>query len=333
VEQVRLFGPPPASGTRVTALVRVHQFTELQVRSDIDVVGPDGRLLMQAIGWANRRFDLPPPFDRVWKSPRHAAIGAPWPAMMEALGRPAGVDCRLIDHLSTDLMVSSGRIWQRGLVHLVLTQRERSAWKALQGSDQDPGEWLLGRAAAKEAARGILRDSFELDLYPADVEVLADGHDRFTTTGSWAAQLERTPVVSLSYCDGAAVAVAGDGRRCAGVGIKLSRVGPNDTVTLDPQERALVTGPEIADQQEWAARVWCAKQAASKALGRTADDPPELVAAGLDVSTGGIRFAAGLSPDAATSLTPDAGQLTTHTVRDGDWVAAVAIRWNELTNV
>ncbi|MGI9002885.1 MAG: beta-ketoacyl synthase N-terminal-like domain-containing protein [Pseudonocardia sp.] len=323
-EDVRLFGPPPAAGTRLTGRVRVRQFSELQMRSDIDILGPDGRLLIQIIGWANRRFDLPPPFDRVWVSPHNARIGGPWAAMTEALGRPAGVDCRRIDHLPRDLMLGSGRIWQRSLAHLVLTGQERSVWHDLPGSELDPHDWLLGRAAAKEAARGVLREHVDLDIYPADVEITSDLPGRFTIDGSWGPRREPGPVVSLSCCDGVAVAIAGDARRCAGVGIHLGRLGQTEG-TVDPREQALVDALEVTDRQEWALRLVCAKQATGKALGRGADGGPDLLATDLDAADGIVHVAVG------TSSTPgaDRGPLAVHTIRDGDWVAAAVIHWKE----
>ncbi|MGH8919308.1 MAG: hypothetical protein ACRD0H_13440, partial [Actinomycetes bacterium] len=79
-------------------------------------------------------------------------------------------------------------------------------------------------------------------------------------------------------------------------------------------------GPE---QQEWALRLRCAKQAAGQALGCGPESSAALAAADLDLNSGVVRLSAG--PTASVALDPE--PLIVRTVRDGDWIAAVAIRW------
>ncbi len=311
VEELRLFEPNPAPGTPVRGLARIAYVSARQVRADIDLVGPDGRLLARLVGWTDHCLDLPEPLSQAMNSsPRDAALGAPWKTMIDGLPAPETFVCWRIDELPVDSLAAHGRIPQRILAPWVLSRQERATWTSLAGSEQFRSEWLLGRAAAKEAARAVLRDSFDLDLYPADVDIIADEHGNLVTGGSWALAVQRAPLVSLAHCDGVVVAIAGADPRCQGVGIHLERIGPG--------------------QQEGALRLQCAKEAAGKALGCGPEGPAGLATADLDPHSGVVRISAAASPTASVTLGPE--PLIVRTVRDGDWIAAVAIRWEELTN-
>jgi hypothetical protein len=340
VEELRLFEPNPAPGTPVRGLARIAFVSARHVRADIDLVGPDGRLLAQLVGWTDHCLDLPEPLSQAMNSsPRDAALGAPWKTLVDGLPAPETFVCWRIDEVGLDALAAHGRIPQRILAPWVLSRQERATWRSLAGSEQSRSEWLLGRAAAKEAARAILRDSVNLDLYPADVDIIADEHGNLVTGGSWVWGVERAPLVSLAHCDGVVVAIAGADRHCQGVGIHLERIDPtHDTVgrppgwheSLDPHERVLLAPLDGPGQLEWALRLRCAKEAAGKALGCAPESSANLAAADLDLGSGVVRMSAGPSPTASVTLGPES--LIVRTVRDGEWIAAVAIRWEELAN-
>lgn len=324
--ELQLFGPTLPAGQRVTGRARISSVTGQQARSDIDLAGPGGHLLARLIGWAYRRVELPRALSWLMGgSPRDAGLGVAWTALTGALTEPGAFACCRIDDLPLDTLAAQGRIWQRALAHLVLSRRERAAWAALVGSDQRRSEWLLGRAAAKDAVRFLLRATYGIAPRPADVEIIPDKWGRPLAAGAWAKHLDRTPVVSLSHCEGVAVAIAGDGRRCQGIGLDLERIdraaGAIDRLAFAPHERDLVAALDGPLHQEWALRLWCAKEAAGKALGRGIEHPTSLVAADLDPASGTIHIVAGDPP--APAIT---GPLAAHTIRDGDWIAAVAIR-------
>lgn len=322
LKELRLFGPTPVPGTPVRVPARIDFVNEQQVRAEIDLIGPDGRLLAQLVGWSDHCLNLTKSLSEAMKSsPHEAALGAAWKTMIDGLPAPETFVCWRIDELPPDALAAYGRIPQRILAMCILSRAERTTWAGLTGSEHHRSEWLLGQAAAKEAVRVVLRDSFGLDLYPADIAVIADEHDNLVATGSWATGVPRAPLVSLAHCDGVAVALAGADPRCQGVGVHLERLG--------------CTGPTDGarpGQQEWALRLQCAKEAAGKAL---ECGPEGLAAADLDLNSGVVRISAG--PTALVPATPAVGlgpePLIVRTVRDGDWIAAVAIRWEEPTNV
>ncbi|MGH3822662.1 MAG: acyltransferase domain-containing protein [Pseudonocardiaceae bacterium] len=207
LEGLQLFGPPAPVGTTVTGQARISPAGDQQLRSDIDLIGPQGHLLARLIGWASYRVSLPGPLSRlVGVSPRDVTLADPCSALTGGLAAPGAVACCL-DSISLSM---HGGIWQRALAHLVLTRRERVAWSNLPGPDQARSEWLLGRVAAKDAARAFLRATSGLALCPADIEIVEDPQGRLLATGPWTQQVERIPVVSLSHHGSTIVAIALD---------------------------------------------------------------------------------------------------------------------------
>ncbi len=257
LKELRLFGPTPAPGTPVRVPARIAFVNEQQVRAEIDLVGPDDRLLAQLVGWSDQCLDLTKSLSQAMKSSHdQAALGAPWKALTDGLPAAETFVCWRIDELPPDALAAYGRIPQRILAMWILSRRERVTWAGLTASEQRRSEWLLGQATAKEAVRVVLRSAVNLDLYPADIAVIADEHDNLVVAGSWTSGIERAPLVSLTLCDGVAVAIAGADPRCQGVGIHLGRL-----------ERTDLTDAAGPGQQERALRLRCAEEAAGKALG------------------------------------------------------------------
>ncbi|MGH3942928.1 MAG: beta-ketoacyl synthase N-terminal-like domain-containing protein, partial [Pseudonocardiaceae bacterium] len=335
LEELRLFGTSPAPGTPVRGLARIAFMSARHVRADIDLVGPDGHLLAQLVGWTDHCLDLPTALSQAMNSsPRTAALGAPWKTVIDGLPAAETFLCWRIDGLEPDALAAHGRIPQRILAPWILSRRERVTWTSLAGSEQFRSQWLLGRAAAKEAVRAILRDSVGLDLYPADIGIVEDERGTLGTDGSWTGHVERAPLVSLAHCAGVVVAIAGTDRRCQGLGVHLERIdapiGRPTLDQLDRPERMLLAALDGAERLEWALRLRCAHEAAGKALGNGPENPTGLAVTDLDLNSGVVRMSAG--PSSTASVAPVPEPLTVRTVRDGDWVAAVAIRWEESIN-
>jgi len=217
-----------------------------------------------------------------------------------------------------------GGMWSRVLGSLVLGRRERAIWTAMKSPERRRLEWLLGRIAAKDAVRDYLQKRFHLTLHPTDVEILPDPSGRPVATGAWTNLVPRVPLVSISHVDGAAVAVLTDGDDISGVGVDLERCGrmtaEMENVAFTARERELLDGLKGDEQQSWALRVWCAKEALTKATG--GDVSP--VSSGLTVEE--IHH-----HDGAVVMryaTPNGGSavVSAATMRDGDWIVATCIR-------
>jgi phosphopantetheinyl transferase len=263
------------------------------VRSDLAVFGSDDRIRLRIAGWEDQRFDLPDPFFRfVFSSPRERVLSEPWST--PTLPLPQGFHAR---HLSLEgypdgFFTASGGIWRRVLAHAVLSRRERKLWLSLETPEPRRLEWLLGRVAAKDAVRQHLKQRYDFLLCPADVEILPDEHGRPVVQAIGGVPI--VPIVSLSHAKGVAVAVVGDGSAADGVGIDIEPVGRLDatvsSLAFTPDEQALLSALNVADRDGWPLRLWCAKEAVSKALGQgLVGGPHGVVVESFDADTGSVH--------------------------------------------
>ena len=214
-------------------------------------------------------------------------------------------------------------------------------------------EWLLGRHAAKQAVQSLL------NLNPKEIEIMPDpygrpqvkyrGADLQVCAGppgpakpAWtpAAGLECRPTMSAEVSQPPAVAISiahSYGKAAALavrspqalVGIDLESLHHRredfEAVAFSPDERRLLSNfrPEL--RQEWALRMWCAKEAAGKAIGRG-------LSAGLlafhitraDPSTGTVEIEL---RDGALSQCPQllGESLPVYTARESDFVFSAVI--------
>jgi acyl transferase domain-containing protein/phosphopantetheinyl transferase len=296
VEEVHIYGPNLRPGELAKCRARIAMVGQQQLRSDIDVIGPAGQLLVQLIGWWDRRFDLPDRFYRLRISPNDTLLSKSWPAAVAHFATPEAFSCCLLDELSYDLLESHGRIWQRVLAHLVLSRSERLAWRNLKGPEKRRIEWLLGRTAAKDAVRSYMKQHHGVSLYPADIEIEQDEHGKPLARGKWAQTTVAIPAVSLAHAGGVAVAVAGNDRQCRGVGIDIERMHEQreefESIAFASEERTLLMSLDGVSKGEWILRLWCAKEALAKALGRGMIEGPQgLRIRNVDVHTGLVTLA------------------------------------------
>jgi acyl transferase domain-containing protein/phosphopantetheinyl transferase (holo-ACP synthase) len=203
LENLRIYGPNPPAGERFTCRVSLQLKGNEAIRSDIEIARGDGTVWMLLEGWADRRFDPPQRFHRAWTSPREDMMSEP---LVGPWDKDA-FECRRLE----SLFEPGASLWKELWASLVLTRRERKEFAERKGPEHLLIEWLTGRTAAKDAIRGFLRKRHGLELLPADIEIIEDEHGRPVASGVWQQQLHAGPELSLTYADGLAVAIAGEG--------------------------------------------------------------------------------------------------------------------------
>jgi phosphopantetheinyl transferase len=325
VRAIHVCQPPPAPGTPLRCDVRASLDGDLQTTCDIDLIDAQGNAVYRIEAWQDRRFELPRDLVQLRVSPRVARLAAPWRAPIAGLDGADGLACSRVTDVPEDLIEANHGIWGQMLAYLILGRRERAQWAALTGVAKRRYEWLLGRAAAKDAVRQLLALRFGFVAAPADVEILPDAYGRPEVHGAWRNRLGLHPVVSIAHSGGLAVALAAlDGRSLVGIDIEQLSTRSEDyaTVAFAPHERQLVSGLDEEARREWHLRMWCAKEAVGKALGRG-------LAPGLDAlrvtearfADGAIRLRLG---DALEAEFPAVRrrELVTSTTREGDYVAS-----------
>jgi phosphopantetheine--protein transferase-like protein len=114
-----------------------------------------------------------------------------------------------------------------------------------------------------------------------------------------------------------------------GVGIDIERLRPMSKefkkLAFSPEEKNLISSVSGAGSGEWFLRIWCAKEAVAKALGKgLMGMPGGLMARQLDPKTGVVSLE--LSGKFAQQLPQLSGKcLSAHTLRDDDLILASAI--------
>jgi phosphopantetheine--protein transferase-like protein len=269
LERLDVFAPALGLGDRAACRARITHVDDDWVRSDIEAVGADGRVMARMIQWEDRRLDLPRRLYDFRIAPHEVLLSDEWNDALAGVserGAPRG--CRL--RLPRTVLEAHGGIWLRVLAHLVLGRAERRAWQRLSAS---PGQrrldWLAGRIAVKDAVRSLLKAQHGL-LSPADIEVHVDQNGRPQVRGAWH-RSGPLPHVTIAHSGGEALAIAVDGDACAGIGVDIEQIGRVGEVVrraaLTEQERRWVSEIDAGQRAEWITRFWCAKEAAGKALG------------------------------------------------------------------
>jgi phosphopantetheinyl transferase len=263
VEAIDLFSPALPPGSAAKAAVRAHAAGGGLVRADFET-SASGSVRMRARGWQVKRIDLPADLYAFRQSPRDVILSAPTPAPGKLGGSVSC--CRL--SLPIDFMDADGGVWWETLAHFALGRSERDVWRSLTGARRRR-DWLMGRVAAKDAVRLHLLATRGVRLFPADIAIVADRFGKPEPSGPALARLGVSLSVSIAHTDGAAMALASEPARGIGIDIEsLERKrGDYERAAFHETERALL-GDTDAARRERALRLWCAKEAVAKALGR-----------------------------------------------------------------
>ncbi len=251
IRQVAFYGPPPRDGDTFECTVRVRSLDASRCHADLQLVA-GGRVWCGITEWVDQRFDSD---DVVWpvlRYPEHNLI---------ADIREDGAYAACTEHWKT--APSRELIARR-----YLDAAERAAFEEV-GLRKKRG-WLLGRMAAKDAVRDWLRRRGRASMFPIEVAVRNEASGRPVVSGTFDQDLR----VSIAHKDGIAVARVAEGRD---VGVDIERIEPRGEsfakIAFSDAERALrPTDDGPAD--EWLTRVWCAKEAAAKALGTGLEGNP-----------------------------------------------------------
>jgi len=224
--------------------------------------------------------------------------------------------------LPTRRLESSFGAWRKSLALLILSPPEREEWMGLKVSVPREIQWLLGRAAAKDALRAYFREKADRWFAPAELMIRNEGTGRPVVSGGWRTELPGRPEISISHTDGMVVAIAAGTDDGGHVGVDTEKVRTPSQDLLDGAfagaELALLPGcaqePEPW-RSEWVFRFWCAKEAVAKALGSGVPlDPVQLAVSRADARSGLVAV-----------RPPGGDEALAATFRRGRHVLAVAV--------
>lgn len=294
IGRLSLYAPPPASGTQLISRARILSSGKDRLSGSIDAFDAHGRLLMRMDTLEDRTFTVPARFYQYRLDPARRFIGEPW---MEGL-LPPGLCARRMEPFADDLLSSGGALWGRGLAHMTLNRAERARYYALPASGPRREEWLMGRIAAKEAARDWFWNRHQLTLASADIEIDQDARGRPLVRCAVAGTIPM-PAVSISHSQRWGTAVVAEPGLALGLDYqRLDHLRSEELIRggFGATEMSFIDAAAPAARGLVACALWCAKEAASKAAGSGLEGRPldwQVVDAKLDphtVSFGSARI-------------------------------------------
>ena len=207
---------------------------------------------------------LPRQFGRL---PGYGAAGIvrrPWPRPAQAAGSVRGWCCECVDQ-------NPAVAWDEAAAPYILLEPEWNVWRSLPRAAARR-RWMRGRVAAKDAVRLLLLDRYSVVAPLEAICVIPNERGQpqvscvaVPETGTWIS-------VSISHCGNGSVALAAERSKfCRGVGIDVASQTDNHDGLAEggfaSAETALLAGCPKSKRTDWLLCLWCAKEAAGKALG------------------------------------------------------------------
>ncbi|HXP73785.1 MAG TPA: 4'-phosphopantetheinyl transferase superfamily protein [Stellaceae bacterium] len=251
------FGPLPAPGERLRCVATVTDEGHVAV-ADVDFQRPGGAVLFRYRGFRQRRFAMTAELAACIRThDADYAFARPFDAGVGLLG------C-VFDGGHHDVVRPERAIFLQTIAHTVLTAREREAWRAIPQASPRRARWLMGRVAAKEAIRAWAGERHGLSLSPVEIEIESDERGKPMARFIGGALSIPALEISISHADTLAVAVVAEDVS-VGVDIEEERDGTPRTVP----EIAFADGELVEATRAGVPPIalWCAKEAAAKALG------------------------------------------------------------------
>ncbi len=306
IDRIEFFAPPAAPGKDIVVRASCVQSGQ-DVKGGVDFIDAGGRLLYRASGVQQRIFDWGLTFHKILHPQVEgdilARLDEPQPGLWRAT----------LDDLPTGLLSAGSGVWLEVAARAVLSAAERQVWRDLAtAAPARRVSWLLGRIAGKSALLAWLRAQGDRDSDYADVTVsnAPGGAPQAILPGGKSAAL------SISHCDGCAMALVGAGGEMLGIDVEpeqaFAGLAHLEAQIVAPAERATLEKVGLA-------RLWCAKEAASKAAGSGLRGRPDAwLSSAWQADAGGWRTLVTAPPD-------DGGKTYQVWVnREGKWISAVA---------
>jgi len=328
VEAIEVFGPCLEENVEAKCRVHILQVSDSQIVCDFEIIR-EGKVQLRARGWRDKRVAFTEAFWHfICHYPRETILSVPWTDAPCRFSKPDGfLCCRLLDP-QVELLESSGGIWHRAIAYTILSRTEREVWKNLKTNERTRIKWLRGRLALKDAVRMLLQQRYGLLLVPAEIEIGEDAEERPIVKGIGNSQLTHMPRIALTTIRGTVVAAAIDDDETEALALDVRSLGAAEQISFLPDEQKVLSGLDRAELEEWKMRLWCAKSAVEKALGRAvADSGKSLMIKRADPMTGRVEVAFALDSGKRTQGM-NGHSWAVYTLREKDLITATSILRN-----
>jgi phosphopantetheinyl transferase len=268
IGKMEFYRPPPPAGTNVPVRIEITRNEGKTLDCDIEIEDGGGAVWMRIKDWKDWKFRWERRLVDFRRMPtRHLlSKSIPLPGLA-----PDAVCCTVSP---TDLSDFDTRL----LACFYLHMEEMPAFSGKTAQPRRQLHWLLGRIAAKDAVRSwwAQRQGASEMLHPAAF-ALRNTEEGRPEVAFLPPETGVIPNISISHCEAGAVAVAQG--EPVGVDIETIEVRSPDflqTISIDGENALLeALNGEFADKpDEWITRLWCAKEAARKLLGKGLNGSP-----------------------------------------------------------
>jgi phosphopantetheinyl transferase len=265
IRQVEFYCPTPAVGTRVPVHLEITQYSSKLLYADVEIQDGAGRVWTRIKGWGDWVFRWSRKIYDFRRLPTRYCASDDF--LLTSLFDEAVAQTLA----ESDLRDSDLPAMARFYLHM---EEMPDFWK-LSKIPARQLQWLLGRIAAKDAARQWLaRQTGTEMLHPAAFVIEND--ERGQPVVKKIPEGLAAPKVSIAHSENRAVAIA---QRDA-VGIDIEIITDRDEHFLETfatsQERERLAdffGNE--DRNAWITRLWCAKEATGKMIGTGVEPSPQ----------------------------------------------------------
>ncbi len=224
-----------------------------------------GRLVARMDGWQERFFPGVPHNVYQWSIyPLHWSLSSKW------MQKETGLVCRRIKPIMKTFWTDSWGIWARKFAHTILNENERKEYYSFKADYIKNENFLLGRLAAKDAIRQWLNDEHNETLAPLDIEIKHNGDGKPFASCPSLSHIQ-LPEISISHSNEYSIAAAAPiGKK---IGIDFERI--RDDLSVDDlltagftqDEKDIIEAVDADKRERTIIGIWCAKEAAAKALG------------------------------------------------------------------
>jgi malonyl CoA-acyl carrier protein transacylase/phosphopantetheinyl transferase (holo-ACP synthase) len=272
--ETSILGPLPKPGEKLAVRAAIRAGDRDRCRVDFEIVRPGVGVIVRLLDVEFRYITFPKILmDLIyWYGPN---VFVSEELTFGRSRRQVHTICRHVRNIDPSIVVGQGGVWLRAMAFILLTRREREIWNGFPAGSQRAIEWLLGRAAAKDALREWAEQTYGFQFAPLDFEILPDalGAPKASLVTQWPdSNVPTLPCVSISHTNGAAIAAAAWGEPGVKVGIDFDSPRPHAAFrwaesALSPQEFTRFTLLDDRTKEEALLAVWCAKESAAKASG------------------------------------------------------------------
>lgn len=251
---------PLPPGSKVLCRAHIDFISSSQIQAQFELLDEMGQVIACLEQWTDRYYTVPHNFYQCRLQPQTSYLSTAW------MQSETGLVFRRIEPFPEHFLDDSWGIWKRVLAHLMLNQTERDFWYKLPEKGGRRTDWLLGRIAAKEALRQWAKQTFNLELASADIEILSTELGKPLVRCPELEAIGWLPDVSISHSRGHIIAAVAPVNMQLGIDLeRLDVQRPDDWLVgaFAASELALI--PQI--NRQITVGFWCAKEAAAKAFG------------------------------------------------------------------